>query len=725
MGTKEAAAAIKPVRQTTQYNCMTTSVAMCLRALGVSDEEASIDNVNRVMGAQPMQGASWESAIACAQHYGMRVHLICPATLRQVKEFTDKGSPVMIAWNPEGREWSHASVIFDVEDDLTVHVADPNIPDPDETVRIVSKDDFYHKWFEKWTHYLVRRTAMVIEREISLEGRQMVASDDISKAKLLKTRVPAIDAQESEDPLVYAVFGSGSNSYFVIGFDGKDTLQGITPFSNRSMGWSHFSLKALMRNPDITWNANFKGPMKLSQARNRALAKSASIIYSQQWKFLDVFIDMKTKKMGLGIKTKGRPYWKGIPVKKGPDRYGWILRELNGTDLFYFVLPEDPEKVGQIAEVTYLSPLGRTPNPNTDTVLAIEVYELNDSAFKRASLSQPLMTRRDYGSNDSDADPAEPRPKSAYEVYVDPYGNACDDDGNCWTDKSSPSGTYGLHSYPGRHKDFDDHPYRKRIPTRSQAAIKEIREKGRGILLSMLKFGKFGSKEADFVHQMMSTYDIMSRKQADWFNSIYDRYQNFIRTIPKSLLEDPINIGTRSLTVSKDPKWEDWARATYEIEESGNKLVLLGPAKKVAPAATVRSDSYTPKQMEALTDFLAKRPGDKFMTAMQDLVEKGKPLSEAQLKAIRQNFYRAGMRQEADLFRPAGEAKTAGYTGNPDGKDIYPARIDHGYETPISGGSDIMQRLVKDLRREQGTPSRVAARYFVNAARKSVKRSEK
>jgi hypothetical protein len=252
--------------------------------------------------------------------------------------------------------------------------------------------------------------------------------------------------------------------------------------------------------------------------------------------------------------------------------------------------------------------------------------------------------------------------------------------------------------------------------------MKEIREKGRGILLSLLKFGKLGSKEADFVYQMINTYNIMSKKQVVWFNSIYDKYQNFTRTIPKSLIEADIFKDTRYLILNKNPKWENWIRLNYEVEESGNKLVLLGPAKKVAP---VRSDSYTPKQMEALIDFLAKRPGDKFMTAMQDLVEKGKPLSEAQLKAIRQNFYRAGMRQEADLFRPAGEAKTAGYTGNPDGKDIYPARIDHGYETPISGGSDIMQRLVKDLRQEQGLVSKVAARYFVNATRKSVERSEK
>jgi len=170
---KQAAANVNPVRQRTQYSCMSTSMMMCLRALDIDTNE---DEVNRVMGAKPMQGASWEDAIACAQHYGARVHLICPATVRQLKEFTDRGIPLMIAWNPEGRDWSHASVVFDVDDDLNVHVADPNIPDPDETVRVVPKGDFYKKWFEKWPNYLVRRPAMAIEPEISPEGRQMVAS---------------------------------------------------------------------------------------------------------------------------------------------------------------------------------------------------------------------------------------------------------------------------------------------------------------------------------------------------------------------------------------------------------------------------------------------------------------------------------------------------------------------------------------------------------------------
>jgi len=183
---KQAKAPVQPIRQSTQYNCMTTSMAMCLRANGISPEESTTEMVNKVMGAQPMKGASWEQALACAQHYGMRAILMVPCTVKKLKEWTDQGIPVMIAWNPEGRDWSHASVVFDVQegdDGLTVLVADPNIPNPDKTVRTVTDDDFYHKWFEKWPDYLVRRPAMAVMPEITLDGRQVMASS---------TRVAAI-----------------------------------------------------------------------------------------------------------------------------------------------------------------------------------------------------------------------------------------------------------------------------------------------------------------------------------------------------------------------------------------------------------------------------------------------------------------------------------------------------------------------------------------------------
>lgn len=182
---KQAKANVTPVRQRSQYSCMSASMCMALRAHGLDCTE---DEVNRVMGARAMQGASWENALACAQHYGFRATLVTPSTVRQLKEWTDQGDPVMIAWNPEGREWSHASLVFDVDDDLNVYVADPNIPDPEETVRVVPKGEFYKKWIERWPNYLVRRPACAIQREITEDGQQRFARFQPGKVQVQVVR---------------------------------------------------------------------------------------------------------------------------------------------------------------------------------------------------------------------------------------------------------------------------------------------------------------------------------------------------------------------------------------------------------------------------------------------------------------------------------------------------------------------------------------------------------
>jgi hypothetical protein len=155
---------------------------MALEAVGIPPEECTIDQVNRVLGAMPLRGAAWEQVAGAASHYGCRATLCVPSTLRQVRGWTDAGIPVLIGWNT-GNEWSHASLIFDVTDN-EVHIADPNIPNPDRTVRVMSHDDFYEKWWEKSPEgYKVRRPAMAIEREITPDGRQVMAGTKDRKSK--------------------------------------------------------------------------------------------------------------------------------------------------------------------------------------------------------------------------------------------------------------------------------------------------------------------------------------------------------------------------------------------------------------------------------------------------------------------------------------------------------------------------------------------------------------
>lgn len=173
MSDRIAKANVPGFRQETQFTCMSCSLSAALRAHGKDQTEA---DVNRVMGAGALRGATWEDLTAAAQYFGMRSTLVIPATIPMLKKWTDAGTPVIIAYNPEGRPWSHASVVFDVEEDGTVHVMDPNIPDPSETVRVMSKADFYKVWGEPLgDKMIIRRPACAIEREVTAEGRQMVA----------------------------------------------------------------------------------------------------------------------------------------------------------------------------------------------------------------------------------------------------------------------------------------------------------------------------------------------------------------------------------------------------------------------------------------------------------------------------------------------------------------------------------------------------------------------
>lgn len=60
-----------------------------------------------------------------------------------------------------------------------------------------------------------------------------------------------------------------------------------------------------------------------------------------------------------------------------------------------------------------------------------------------------------------------------------------------------------------------------------------------------------------------------------------------------------------------------------------------------------------------------------------------------------------------DYGAEADVAKDAGYKGNPDGKDIYPNEVDHGYDEPLAGGHDVMRRLQNQLVHEQGNDDQV------------------
>jgi len=72
-----------------------------------------------------------------------------------------------------------------------------------------------------------------------------------------------------------------------------------------------------------------------------------------------------------------------------------------------------------------------------------------------------------------------------------------------------------------------------------------------------------------------------------------------------------------------------------------------GPRVEREPSPRVESD---PARVAALEKAVAARGGD-FLRSILSQVRDGRVLSDAQKKAVRQAFYRARMKDEADLFR--------------------------------------------------------------------------
>ena len=175
-------AAVKQIRQTSQFSCVSSSVCSALAACGKNIPQ---DQVDDVLGPTPGVGASWEQALAALQYFGMRGTLVVPATIAMLRQWTDAGTPVLIGWTPRDRPFAHASVVFDV-DDTNVYVMDPNLPDPNQTTIVVPHADFYTKWFEKHSESLfVRRPALAVTREVGVDGRQVMAAMRGKTAKVL------------------------------------------------------------------------------------------------------------------------------------------------------------------------------------------------------------------------------------------------------------------------------------------------------------------------------------------------------------------------------------------------------------------------------------------------------------------------------------------------------------------------------------------------------------
>lgn len=203
--------------------------------------------------------------------------------------------------------------------------------------------------------------------------------------------------------------------------------------------------------------------------------------------------------------------------------------------------------------------------------------------------------------------------------------------------------------------------------TMSPAEMAEHSRNVNRVLIAITADPSPDARAAKFLSDIKHKSEI-SEKQRSYRDSLIRKYQWFTRQIPPGMGESlefrPGSPFPTSFGDADNPKhvafiekyWQFWSQRGNRIYPG---MARKTPAPDVAPAPVVQDpparsvgheDAAT--KLKILDEFLAKRP-DRFIQAMRDWVAAGKKLTENQLKAIRANLYKGGMRPEADSFRMA------------------------------------------------------------------------
>jgi hypothetical protein len=595
---------VNPVRQQTQYNCVTTSLAMALQALGVSEEECRIERVNKVVGAMPLQGAAWEPMLAAANHYGMRATLTLPSTVAQLKSWTDAGKPVVIAWNPEGREWSHASLVFDVTEDaehgFLVHIADPNIPDPEETVRVVPKKEFYSKWYEKAPQgYMIRRPACFIEREITAEGRQVMASSsrfDTSREVREHYEAREMARGLAKEERWYQERVNQGFAYMVYAL-----LEGYA---------------VLHDDPGVSWFAT----------KNRELRKFESVLPNKVLQRLEKesSIQENHKVFILDKLTELHNLWRKLDPYDFSDTYSsdWSVVKAKVVDR---VAPSWLAPYIQ-AKKSFKSVAGRPLSDRSDKNVVdsalSEKFAILDKLISNGFPQAQAAAQAVKDAYTSGGKPSEDQLKALRNMmYRSKMMEEADQFrvASFWNSASRVVQAY-LDKQAEEHDCLQDY----RGGGLSRAEYEDCVQRARAM-------------ERGYTRSPRPSSDPHLTKKLEILNRlIQNRPSDFLISVRDQLAY------RGSLSPKQQEAVRKWLRDPNEVALFGG----LPPAK----APTQSGPTAQEAQLGALGNLLVRNPNS-FVSSIHQQVAQGKSLTDNQKSAIRRVFYQAGMRSDADLFR--------------------------------------------------------------------------
>jgi len=210
------------------------------------------------------------------------------------------------------------------------------------------------------------------------------------------------------------------------------------------------------------------------------------------------------------------------------------------------------------------------------------------------------------------------------EVYVDDKGWAHDDEGNKWkVSAGAPQGVY------------------KGTTFRSGRSYKAWRGTGQGVAAPADKGSDYLARVKGLLQAMPDNRFLLSlRSQLVGGRSLSPKQ---VAALEK--FEKPRSRTLEAPKAAADPA-EKAKPATVATPKDPPSMAAAG----VDSRARSPDAAGTNERLSALDELLQKKPGDRFIQSLRDQVNRGRPLSDKQKTALRQNFHRARMSDRAKLF---------------------------------------------------------------------------
>ncbi|PIR92291.1 hypothetical protein COU01_02405 [Candidatus Falkowbacteria bacterium CG10_big_fil_rev_8_21_14_0_10_44_15] len=158
---------LKPYRQTRGYLCGPASLRIVFRYYGVDVAEKMLA---KVCGSSKTLGTSARGIKKGAEYLGFKAIIKDDSNLKDIEQWLNKKTPVIVDWFTRGRrDYSdsdiaegHYSVVAGLDDEY-IYLQDPELGE----IRKMSRQNFKQVWFD-WRGFYIKPQALAIRRMIAV-----------------------------------------------------------------------------------------------------------------------------------------------------------------------------------------------------------------------------------------------------------------------------------------------------------------------------------------------------------------------------------------------------------------------------------------------------------------------------------------------------------------------------------------------------------------------------